>query len=482
MFSGILYNNNVKVGVAMDTTLNNKPRVRIAYDEMEAFLTLPEPSIPSEEYELADVIKEIEAAGVRFGFQREKVEKMLENRVYNVEWKIAEGVKPKDGSDAFYDFKFNTDLNRKPKKKEDGTIDYWSVNAIEIVKEGQVIAVYHEPIDGSNGMSVKGKILPAKKGRPLPVLTGRGFERSKDNKTYIASLDGKIDLQKNRIMISSVYEIQGDVGLKTGNIDFRGDVIIHGNVPSGAVVKATGSITIDGTVESSIIIANKDIIIRGGMLGGGKGIITTKGSLNVKFIEHAEVKAEGSVTTDSAIDCRIVSNDKVIMQGKRASIIGGVVYAAKGVEAYNFGNAYGIKTEVYTGVNKEVKQQLINFEKNIMEAEDIINKINLGIKQIDDAAAETGQDMRNDPRRATLLRTKILKQADLANYKQQMNQLQPLLECAHNAKIKVLHKAHPGVVVGINDLILNIEEQREMVSFFEMDAKIMMYSLKGEMV
>ena len=466
----------------MDTTLNIKPRVRISYDDMEAFLTLPEPLMPNEKYEIADVIKEVEAAGIRFGFHRQKVEQMLENKIYNSEWKIAEGIKAVDGIDGFYDFKFNTNLDRKPKTKEDGTVDYWSVQAIEVVKEGQVIAVYHDPVEGSNGMTVKGKMLPGKKGRPQPALTGRGFERSKDNHTYISSIDGKIDLQKTRIMISPVYEVQGDVGLKTGNIDFRGDVVIHGNVPAGAVVKATGSITIDGTVESSIIIANKDVIIRGGMLGGGKGVITTKGSLNVKFIEHAEVKAEGPVTTDSAIDCRIVSNDRVIMQGKRASIIGGVVYAAKGVEAYNFGNNYGVKTEIYTGVNKEIKQQLISFEKNIMEAEDMINKINAGIKQIDDVAAETGQDVRNDPRRAALLRTKILKQADLANYKQQMSQLQPLLECAHNASIRVFNKAHQGVIVGINDSTLILEENREMVSFSERDAKIVMYSLRGQVI
>ena len=330
----------------MDTTLNIKPKVRISYDEMEAFLMLPEPMTPNEKYQLADVIKELETAGVRFGVQRDKVERMIEGRVYNAEWKIAEGVKAVDGVDGFYEFKFATNLDHKPKKKDDGTVDYWSVNAIAVVKEGQEIAVYHEPIEGSNGMSVKGKVLPGKKGRPVPALTGRGFERSSDNKTYIALLDGKIDLQKTRIMISPVYEVQGDVGLKTGNIDFRGDVIVHGNVPSGAVVKATGSITIDGTVEGSIIIANKDIIIRGGMLGGGKGLITTKGALNVKFIEHAEVKADGPITTDAAIDCHIVSNDMVIMQGKRASIIGGVVYAAKGVEAYNIGNNYGIKTEI----------------------------------------------------------------------------------------------------------------------------------------
>ena len=466
----------------MDNTLNIRPRVRITHDEMEAFLKIPEPVDEDEEYEIAEILRIIEEAGVRFGIQKGNIEQMLQTKTYNVERKIAEGVKVVNGVDGFYDFQFETNLSRKPKRKADGTVDYWSVHAVEVVKAGQVIAEYHEPIEGSNGMTVRGKILPCKKGRPLPILTGRGFDRSSDNKTYVANIDGKIDMQKSRIMISPVYEVEGDVGLKTGNIDFRGDIIIHGNVPSGAVVKATGSITIDGTVEGSIIIANKDVIIRGGMLGGSKGLINTKGSLNVKFLEHAEVKAEGTVTTDAAIDCRIVSNDKVVMQGKRASIIGGVVYAAKGVEAYNFGNSYGIKTEIYTGINKEVKQQLLGLEKNIVEAEDMINKINLGIKQMDDIAVETGQDMKNDPRRASLLRTKILKQADLANYKQQLSQIQPLLECAHNATVRVFHKAHPGVIIGINDSVLTLDELREMVSFSERDEKIVMYSLKDLVV
>ena len=80
---------------------------------------------------------------------------------------------------------------------------------------------------------------------------------------------------------------------------------------------------------------------------------------------------------------------------------------------------------------------------------------------------------------ASLLRTKILKQADLANYKQQLSQIQPLLESAHNATVKVFNKAHPGVIVGINDSTLTLDELREIVAFAERDAKIVMYSLKG---
>ena len=176
--------------VTMDTTLNIKPKVRISYDEMEAFLMLPELVTSTEKYQIADVMKELEIAGIRFGVKKDKVEQMINSRVYNAEWKIAEGIPAVDGVDGFYEFKFATNLDHKPKRKEDGTVDYWSVNAIAVVKAGQEIAIYHEPIEGSNGMSVKGKILFGKKGRPVPVLTGRGFERSADNKTYTASIDG----------------------------------------------------------------------------------------------------------------------------------------------------------------------------------------------------------------------------------------------------------------------------------------------------
>jgi uncharacterized protein (DUF342 family) len=212
----------------------------------------------------------------------EGVEAMIDNSMYDRECLVARGIAPVQGIDASYDFHFNSKFDKTPKRKENGTVDYWSIQTVEMVKEGQVIATYNSPVNGKNGMSVKGKLLNAKPGRALPPLTGKGFVRLDDEKTYVSQMEGKIELYNNRIIISQVHEINGDVGLNTGNIDFRGDVIIHGNVPSGAVVRATGNITIDGTVEGCIIESDKDVVIRGGMLGHSKGTIKAKGDLHVK--------------------------------------------------------------------------------------------------------------------------------------------------------------------------------------------------------
>ena len=466
----------------MEITLKKGPKIRISYDEMEAYLLLPEPSTPDEFYKFDEVMEKVHNAGVTVGINETKVSAMIQERYFDRECLIASGIDVEDGVDAYFEFNFDNNFNKVPSLREDGTVDYWSIHTVEMVEEGQLIATYHEPVEGTNGMTVKGKLLTAKRGRPLPPLTGKGFVRSEDNLIYTSTMNGKIEMKGNRILISDVHEVHGDVGLKTGNIDFRGDVIIHGNVPTGAVIRATGSITVDGTVEGAILEANKDIIIRGGILGSGRGTVISKGNLFVKFMEYAKVKVHGCVTVGALINCKVTCYDKVFLKGKHASIVGGVVHAATGIEASNFGNEYGVKTEIYAGVSDEVKKQITYHENCIAEAEDMLDKISIGIKQIDDAIKAGVGILPNDPRKASLLRTKIVKQAEVATHTQQLNEMNDVVECAKGASINVLQDVYNGVIIGINDAVHQVNEQQSSVSFVEKDNKIIMFSLKGELV
>ena len=466
----------------MEIVLKKEPKVRISYDEMEAYLLLPTPLEVGEVYDFADVMEKVRNAGVKIGINESKISAMIQERYFDRECVIAKGIDVVDGVDAYFDFNFDTNFSKVPSLRPDGTVDYWSIHTVELVEEGQIIATYHEPVEGSNGMTVKGKLLVAKRGKSLPPLTGKGFERSEDNKTYTCTMNGKIEMKNNRILISDVHEVHGDVGLNTGNIDFRGDVIIHGNVPTGAVIRATGSITVDGTVEGALLDAHKDIIIRGGMLGSNRGAVLTKGNLIVKFMEYTRVKVHGSVTTDSLINCRVSAYDKVFLRGKHASVVGGTVHAATGIEAYNFGNEYGVKTEVYAGINMEVKKQITYHENCIAEAQDMIDKINIGIKQLDDAI-KAGMDISpNDPRKASLLRTKIVKQAELASHTQQLKEMNDVVECARGASINVIQDVYNGVIIGINDALHQVKEQQSAVSYFERDGKVVMFSMKEDLV
>ena len=465
----------------MEVSLMKKPTVRISYDEMEAYLLLPTP-VGEATYALKDIIELLKINGVKFGIDETKISAMISERFFDRESLVAKGVEVVNGVDAYFEFHFDTNFNKVPTHREDGSVDYWSIHSVELVEEGQPIATYHGPVDGSNGMNVKGKLLPAKKGRPLPPLTGKGFERSEDNIHYTSLMDGKIEKNKNRIMISTVHEVHGDVGLNTGNIDFRGDVIIHGNVPTGAIISATGSVTVDGIVEGAFIDANKDVIIRGGMMGAGRGMIKSRGNVHAKFLEYATVKADGALYTDSAINSEITVNDKVYLKGKHASVVGGVIHATTGIEAMNFGNDYGVKTEVYVGINHKLKKEINYHEDSVKEAQEMLDKINLGLKQVDDAIKEGIIKDPQDPRKASLLRTKIMKQAELASHTQILNKMNQVVENAKEASINVFQSVHCGVVVGINDAVHSVVECQECVSFVEKDGRVVMFSLRDEMV
>ena len=57
-----------------------------------------------------------------------------------------------------------------------------------------------------------------------------------------------------------------------------------------------------------------------------------------------------------------------------------------------------------------------------------------------------------------------------------------LVEAAHGASVKVLHDVYPGVTVGINDAVLHVKENQQSVSFFERDSRIVMFSMKDDLV
>lgn len=461
--------------------LHKEITVRISYDEMQAYVSLANPG-SEESYSKSEVMASLAAQGIKVGIDEAAIDRLIEQQRYGREILVAEGTPAEDGQDASYIYNFNLILNNKPVIREDGSVDYWSVRAIETVEEGQVIATYIDPVDGHHGMTVTGKLLMAKRGRPLPPLTGKGFERAADNHTYIATDTGKIEMNNNRIMILPVYEINDDVNLTTGNVDFRGDVIIHGNVTSGARIHATGSVTIDGTAEGCTIEAGKDIILRGGFLGGYKGVIKSKGNIVAKFIEYATIEAEGTIELTSALNCNIVCYDRIFVNGKTANVVGGNIYGASGIEAYSLGTAAEVRTVIRAGISRELLESAAGLRENVSELNAIIEKINTGLAQFDAAAAKKNLDVSKDERRVSLLRARIAKQAELAKFREELERTEAIMDRSRDARIRVSKTAYPGVAVEINGSVNILKDEQISVEFRERQGNVVMVDMSGSLV
>lgn len=453
-------------------------RVIIFDNEMKASLELLKPE-EDEEYTYTEVENIIKAKKVIYGVDHAKVSQMVKDQIYDLSCEIASGKDKIDGIDGYHEYKFNTNLSARPEINQDGSVNYWQLHVIELVDEGQEIVEMHDPIECKNGMTVTGKTLLAKKGKPVPPLQGRGFKVLPDNHHYVAAISGKIEKLNEKVFISEVYEINGDVDMKTGNIDFRGDVVIHGNVTSGMHVIATGSITIDGTVEAAVIKAGKDIIIRGGFIGGYKGLIETEKKLIVKFMEYGTARIGGSIQTDSILSCHVTCYDHIYMEGKRASVIGGYVYAACGIEVYSVGSDNGVETKITVGIERMHLQQILSLRSDILDQTELLKKIEKTLNTLETLARQKGENPANDPKRAALLRTKIKTQSDVKINQMELERLEDLKERAVDASVKIIRDVYPGVTVTIGTEFVQVKEKFDTIEFKLDNGKIMMYSMRA---
>lgn len=439
--------------------------------EMEAYLQVPTPANEGD-YTIGYLQTLLEQNGIRYGIIESALKRIIDGQIYNQPILVASGNPAVDGVDGYYEYKFKNNKDNKPQLKEDGSVDYWSVNSIQSVVAGEVIALYHPPVQGSDGTNVRGVTVLAKRGKDQAMLKGKGFLRSEDGLTYTAEIDGKIEMQGDRIMILAIHEIGGDADISTGNIDFRGDVVIHGNVESGIVISATGSITIDGTVEACTLKAGKDIILRRGMLGGHKASVKTKGNIFAKFFENTMIEADGNIQADVLMNCEVDCKGKITLSGRRASIIGGEVHAIEGIEVFSLGNDAETKTYIYAGADPDMHTRMGMLEKKIADVKEELAKVEKGIEQFKTLEREKQISYANDPRRMALLRIRIRDNATLAESESEFRRLEELLGRSVGASVRVLDKVHPGVRINIGIERMKIQNEAANVEFYLLENKI----------
>lgn len=447
-----------------------KPIVRMTADSMEAYVMLITPD-DGGEYTIESLQKALDDRGVKYGIDEAALTELIDEKKYGVETLVAQGTEPVDGKDGYYDYNFNCNFDKKPLMRPDGTVDYWSVKSIESVVQDQVIAEYHPCVEGMDGKTVTGKPIPAKRGREQLPLKGKGFERRDDN-TYVALMSGKIETQNDRVVILPVHELSGNADLSSGNIDFHGDVVIHGSVESGVIVKASGTITVDGIVEACTLEAGKDIILRSGMLGGNKASVKTKGSITAKFFEFTRIECAGDIRADVLMDCQVQCFGKIIMNGKRGSIIGGLTHGVCGIEVTTLGNDAEKKTVIMAGASPEGYAKLRQLEKTIQELSQGLAQIEEGLRKFEELEKARGVSYKDDPRRVTLLRVKIRDTATLANSKEEAKQIRNLIESASGACVTVLRETYPGVVIQIEDTKLLVQNNVKSAEFYKLQDKI----------
>ncbi|MCJ7690698.1 MAG: FapA family protein, partial [Clostridiaceae bacterium] len=199
---------------------------------------------------------------IKYGILKVEIIKCSEAEIIS-ELLIAKGKKPIKKTDDRLEIKY--DLEHKELSENHDTeqiVDYKAIGTVNAVEKGQVLAILYPGADGEDGEDITGKIVKTKNAKKIVLAAGAGAEM-KDECTVVAASEGRPSAKGNTFFVYKIYEVNGDVELKTGNIKFLGDIIIHGSVHEGMSVEAGNSILIKDNVAEAIISASGDIAIRG---------------------------------------------------------------------------------------------------------------------------------------------------------------------------------------------------------------------------
>ncbi|MFD1171897.1 DUF342 domain-containing protein [Oceanobacillus picturae] len=347
---------------------------------------------------------------------------------------IAKGKPAINGIDGeiVYHSNFTTEIDR------DSNANFRDIMRIPAATTGQKLATLKPPTNEEDGINVFNKKIRANPGKAALLNPGKNVVFHQEDQSFYAEAEGQLSIMDNTLHVYPVYEVHETLSMKYGNLDFVGNIIIHGDVPSGFSVKATADIKIYGLVEAATIIAGGTVYIAEGLAGQKEGSVVAGETVRVGYINQGSVVAGKDIFVENSIlHSTCAAGEKVYCQ--KGNIIGGSVSAGKSVEAMDVGNRLHIKTEISLGINKlamEKEQVLVTKKK---ELEEEIAKLSILGKRMENTSLTTSE---------AKLRITKLRQRNL--YEKACNELATVTENLKMVKVTLGNQQTASITVRQN--------------------------------
>ncbi|MCU0820865.1 MAG: FapA family protein [Spirochaetes bacterium] len=469
----------VKIGEWIpNPDLDGTMSMEISEDEMRAYVHFVKPKYSGRNMDTDDIIEALRSAGVVVGIKDKEIIEYLNKMDYNEALIAAEGTPPKHGKDAYVDYKVRIDKTHVVyEEDEKGQVDFKDLDLLENVVVGQLLAVKIPAEEGIQGRTLTNRILPAKSGKDIQLKYGKGTILSEDGLELTAEINGQVVYNMGKISVEPVHIVKGDVSLQTGNIIFLGSVLVTGNVQDNFTVKAAGNIEVKGSVQKAYLEAEGNIIVKQGIVGRDDAKIeSTGGSIFAKFIQTANVIAEKDViAAEGIVHANVDAGQRVLCNGKRAKIVGGVIRAGDEVNAKFLGSDAFTKTEIRVGVNPKVLQQVTDLMTVKQAQDESLAKIKLDLNTLTIQKRNSGGKLPPD-KEETLAKMMSQKQKTMAR----LNEIELELEelrgymglLGQKGKVCAEKNIFPGVEIFIKDARFLVKDPYTNIKFTEENGNI----------
>lgn len=452
--------------------------VTISSDEMTALLTVTPPQGGDPVTE-DDIRVLLDRNKIVYGIQSEVIATVI-NTQKAERVPVALGTVPINGEDTCFEGLLPEISDRRPKQRDDGTVDYRDIGLCFTVKPETLLMKKLPPTIGTAGTSVTGKVIPARPGRELSFAAPLvGVVLDPEDKNYLrAGIGGQPILIEHGVRVEPVISFK-EVDLTTGNIEFDGTVNVAGNVTAGLTIRTSGDIFVAGMVEGAALEAGGSIKVAKGVIGRGElrndaGELNTSiarikagGSIQARFYENAWVEAGGDVLADELVaHCEISAKGAVVVgkdRAKKGHILGGSVFAEQGIKAQVLGSASGVRGKLEAGISRSVRTRLGNVRDELITKCAERDKLATVLGR----AAQLPKEML-ERARATLDKTEHTIKA----LQDERDTLQHKITNDANARITVGAKAFEGNTLLLGERSLTIDQERGPGQFTLADGEI----------
>lgn len=430
--------------VAMDAL----PMIHMSADKLSAWLMIFPPVGKGKELDQEMLDGVLKKSGVAFGIDDELIKKLPEHKDrYFALFNIAKGKPAKKGKDGYIIEHFDRVVERKFEVDEHDRVDYASLKFFQSVEEGDVICEAVQPVQGVPGRNVLDQEIAVKEVKAVPLNKGRNTEISPDRTKLVAAKAGHVEYVGKAFHVKAVLEIAENVDYSTGNINYMGDVHIHGSVCSGFSVRAAGNVTIDGVVESGSVEAGGDLIVARGIVGSSDSVVRADHNVYAKYLENSIVHARENLQADCIVNSDVYSDGEITVCSGRGIIVGGRIRAAKKVSAKVIGSKSESPTYIYLGGEPCVEYERQELAEIIEENEKELEKL------------EKRPDSPDKVERINRLRFDIsVNRIKLAQMDEELAKKQEEIESQGGCRL-VSELAYPGLMLSVCDITARLKQE-----------------------
>lgn len=203
-----------------------------------------------------------------------------------------------------------------------GRIDYYNQAHYVAVNSGSLLATLRPPTPGRDGLDIYGKVLKAKSGTPATIKTDSTISINSEG-NLIAQINGILRGQGVFWKIVPLFDVLA-VNFSTGNIFFKGSVVVRGDVCDRFVVHASEDVTVQGVIGAGTIICGRNLHANCGMASDGRGSLLVAGDAMAGYLHNVHGVVRGKLLArKEIINCGLsVGQDLICDAG---AVIGGSI-------------------------------------------------------------------------------------------------------------------------------------------------------------